>query len=771
MTNHTLAVILARGGSKRIPRKNIRPFLGKPMIAWSIEAARAAGVFDRIVVSTDDDEIAGVAREWSAETPFVRPAELADDHATTIPVVSHTISHLAATGDAPREVCCLYAAAPLVQPADVVAGLEELHAGNWRYVFAAASCGFPVFRTFAVDPAAGVRMFFPEHRSTRSQDLPEAFHDAGMFYWGRAEAWLRGDQIFAEWSTVVRLPRWRVQDLDTEEDWDRAERLAAQSGAVPERPAIHARRTRAATAIDTGSDMSIVIRADASPTIGHGHVSRCLSLAGALGESGCRVALMTRHLPGPLRTRAAALGCDVIELDETSAPVAEADADTCVAALRRSELHPAWVVVDGYTFDARWHEAIAATGARVLCIDDFANRPLACDLLLDQNLLEGADPRYDALVSARCRRLLGPHFALLPPEYAEHRGDPGRHRRQGKRILVSFGGADPPQATTATVAALSRLSDAELEIDVVIDPRSPQYADVSAAARADRRIRVHEPQPSLAPLLSRARLAIGGAGCTSWERLCLGVPSIIVPIADNQRPVAHALGQARLAYVIDAVGRRLMDEVAAAVSTALRADDSQTVARGMEICDGLGATRVAAALLASQAMPLRLRHVAPADRAVVLRWANDPDTRRASLSPAVIAPADHAAWFARRVPNNAACAFYMATTVNGLPVGNVRFERHADAGDRDDGWILSFVVAPEFRGHGLGRRIVELAVRTFLEERDGPRIVAAVRHENAPSSKLLCDIGFRPIRSDATVAWLALEPADLRGAWQARCVA
>lgn len=771
MMSRTLAVILARGGSKRIPRKNIRPFLGKPMIAWSIEAARAAGVFDSIVVSTDDAEIAGVAREWGAETPFVRPAELADDHATTIPVVSHAIRHMAARGDAPREVCCLYAAAPLVQAADLVAGLDELRAGDWRYVFAAASCGFPIFRTFAVDPAEGVRMFFPEHRSTRSQDLPEAFHDAGMFYWGLAEAWLRGDQIFAEWSTVVRLPRWRVQDLDTTEDWERAERIATHLSAAPQRYATARAGSFADDMMGSAGDRSIVIRADASPMIGHGHVARCLSLADALGELGCRVALLTKRLPGALRARATSLGCEVVEFDDITALTSQADAEQCAAAVEKFNVRPTWVVVDGYGFDSRWHETIAATGARVLCIDDLANRPLACDVLLDQNPFEGSESRYDALVLPRCRRLLGPHFALLSSDYTENRGDPDRHRRHGKRVLVSFGGADPTHATAAAVAALSRLPDAELEIDVVLDPLSRQYADVNAMARTDRRIRLHDPQPSLAPLLARARLAIGGAGCTAWERLCMGVPSIVVPIADNQRPIARALDRARLAYVIDAVGLRFTAEVMEAASAALRADDCQTVARGMEICDGLGARRVAAVLVATRAMPLRLRHVATADRALILRWANDPDTRRASLSQAVITPADHAAWFARRVPSNAACAFYMATTINGLPLGNVRFERQGDIEDHDQGWTLSFTVAPEFRGHGLGGRIVELAVRTFVEERHARLIVAAVRHENAPSSRLLRDLGFRPIRTDATATWLALEPEHLRTAATPRLVA
>lgn len=226
--NGTVAIIPARGGSKRIPRKNIRSFRGKPMIAWSIEAARCAGVFDRIVVSTDDDEIASVARDCGAEVPFMRPPELSGDSVATIPVVAHAIRQLLSVGEAPQAVCCLYATAPLVQAADLAKSLAELREGNWRYVFAATTCGFPVFRTFQITPVRGVEMFFPEHYLSRSQDLPEAFHDAGMFYWGLTAAWLAGDRIFAEWSTVVHLPRWRVQDIDTEEDWQRAEMIASQ---------------------------------------------------------------------------------------------------------------------------------------------------------------------------------------------------------------------------------------------------------------------------------------------------------------------------------------------------------------------------------------------------------------------------------------------------------------------------------------------------------------------------------------------------------------
>jgi pseudaminic acid cytidylyltransferase len=220
-----LAIIPARGGSKRIPRKNIKDFGGKPMIAYSIECAFCSGLFDEVVVSTDDEEIATVAKAYGANVPFMRPAELSNDHAGTIPVIAHATEWFEAAGKSPSAVCCIYATAPFVQPGDLKQGLEILESGLWQYVFSATSFGFPIFRSFKHHADGSVEMFYPEYFDTRSQDLPEAFHDAGQFYWGRPEAWTGNKRIFDRWSNVVMLPRWRVQDIDSAEDWERAEVL------------------------------------------------------------------------------------------------------------------------------------------------------------------------------------------------------------------------------------------------------------------------------------------------------------------------------------------------------------------------------------------------------------------------------------------------------------------------------------------------------------------------------------------------------------------
>jgi len=218
-----VAVIPARGGSKRIPRKNIREFAGKPMIAHSISCALQSGLFERVIVSTDDEEIARVARGCGAEVPFQRPKELSEDRSGMPEVIVHAIQWLQDRGANPSAVCCIFATAPFIRQEDLKEGLAVLEADNWNYVFSATTFAFPIFRSFKKSAKGGLEMFFSEHYHTRSQDLPEALHDAGQFYWARPQAWLNNTRIFGESSTVIQIPRWRVQDIDTEEDWRRAE--------------------------------------------------------------------------------------------------------------------------------------------------------------------------------------------------------------------------------------------------------------------------------------------------------------------------------------------------------------------------------------------------------------------------------------------------------------------------------------------------------------------------------------------------------------------
>jgi pseudaminic acid cytidylyltransferase len=223
-----IAVIPARGGSKRIPRKNIKDFCGKPMIVWSIEAAKTSGLFDHIIVSTDDAEIAEVARHNGAKVPFMRPAALSDDYTGTTEVIAHATQWAIDQGFDMDAVCCIYATAPFVQVEDLKLGWKLLKSGEWAYAFTATDFASPIFRSFRQNADGGIEMFFSEHFTTRSQDLPKALHDAGQFYWGRPAAWIEGKRIYDHHSTLILIPRWRVQDIDTLDDWKRAELIFNQ---------------------------------------------------------------------------------------------------------------------------------------------------------------------------------------------------------------------------------------------------------------------------------------------------------------------------------------------------------------------------------------------------------------------------------------------------------------------------------------------------------------------------------------------------------------
>jgi pseudaminic acid cytidylyltransferase len=225
-----VAVIPARGGSKRIPRKNIKLFCGKPMMAWSIEAATASKLFDHVVVSTDDDEIAATAKEWGAEVPFVRPAELSGDFVGTGAVVKHAAEWIERHLAKPDLVCTLYATAPFVRASDLRKGFEVLTAGGAEIAFTVTSFPFPIQRAIKITADGRIAMFQPEHYATRSQDLEPAYHDAGQFYWSTFEAVVKQVPAFSNAAVPIVVPRHRVQDIDTAEDWVRAEMLMKALG-------------------------------------------------------------------------------------------------------------------------------------------------------------------------------------------------------------------------------------------------------------------------------------------------------------------------------------------------------------------------------------------------------------------------------------------------------------------------------------------------------------------------------------------------------------
>jgi len=505
--------------------------------------------------------------------------------------------------------------------------------------------------------------------------------------------------------------------------------------------------------------MRIAFRTDASSTIGHGHVRRCLTLAAALREHGHAVRFICREHAGNLCDAVARQGFAVDRLPlRLSAPAGgddgyaswlgapwREDAHETLAAVRAGGSRPEWLVVDHYGIDARWERAVRSDVNRIMAIDDLANREHDCELLLDQNLVAGMERRYQGRVPSSCVQLLGPQYCLLAAAYGTLRQRTAPRTGPIRRILVSYGGADSGELTALTLAAIVRLGGA-IAVDAVVSGSASRAAGVRERFAAHGNIRVHDAGDSLASLIAQADLGIGASGTTTWERLCLGLPAIVVTVADNQRPIAEELARRGLIHWLghsDAVDeQRMFDLLARLVAAGADEDASR---RALALVDGNGADRVRAALTVDESAELRPRRMTAADEALVLEWANDPGTRANSFSAEQISAAAHHAWFVDRLSQPQRCRPYVFETPAHIPIGQVRFDRI------EGGWRVNYSVAAHLRGRGLGRRIMQLALRQLGEEEPGAMVLAQVKHDNVASHRVFESLGFQPQRSAAAV--------------------
>lgn len=516
--------------------------------------------------------------------------------------------------------------------------------------------------------------------------------------------------------------------------------------------------------------MRVAVRADASARIGAGHVMRCLTLAEALRERGAEVHFVCRAHAGHMAARIEAAGFPVSLLPAPPpalAPVADADYAAWLGVPAETDAHetvaaldgwrPHWLIVDHYALDARWERALRPHCERMLVIDDLADRDHDADLLLDQNLVADMDGRYDGRVPPHCGRLLGPDYALLQPGYAElHPRTPPRTGRI-QRIFVFFGMADGANLTGRTIAAFLALQRPDIGLDVVIDPESAHAAALREQATAHGPIALHGPLPSLAPLMMKADLAIGAAGATSWERCCLGLPSLVVTLAENQTPIAAALDRQRC---IRWLGHR--DTVSDAMLTSalqealLSGLASEMSRRGLALVDGRGTERVAGIMALSHETPLTARLARVDDEALILRWANDPLVRRNAFNPAAIDPEGHRAWFYQRLRDPDGCRIYIVETDHGLPIGQVRFELS------DDGWSIDYALDACARGRKLGANLLQTALHAFRRSMNGVLVFGRVKPDNRPSRTVFERLGFT---AEAGGGSLSIAVCSDTGSW------
>jgi UDP-2,4-diacetamido-2,4,6-trideoxy-beta-L-altropyranose hydrolase len=365
--------------------------------------------------------------------------------------------------------------------------------------------------------------------------------------------------------------------------------------------------------------MKVVFRADGSTFMGQGHVMRCLTLANVLRDRGAEINFVCREHPGHLCDLIAQRGFVVQRLplaEEGVSPLPghagwlgaswEADAEQTRQVIQSFGERADVLVVDHYAIDHRWEKALRPSATKILAIDDLADRVHDCDFLLDQNFFSNLATRYEGKVPPGCVKLLGPRYALLQPVYAELHSQVTLWDGPVRRIFVFFGGADSENLTGTSVAAFQQLGRRDIYLDVVMTANDSRYQTIERAIQGWGNIALHGPLPSLGPLMATADLAIGAGGATVWERFCLGLPSIVISLAENQKPVCEALASAGL---IEYLGYKDGVSEALLCNTLRRIMDFPDLSKWSDdchaVCDGKGASR-AADLIDSQANLSRL---------------------------------------------------------------------------------------------------------------------------------------------------------------------
>jgi len=475
---------------------------------------------------------------------------------------------------------------------------------------------------------------------------------------------------------------------------------------------------------------------------------RCLSLADEISRRGGEAIFICRELPGNLCNLIEVRGYRVLRLpagvglqqggrvlegDERLITAWESDAQQTAAVLAEF-CSVDWLVVDHYGLDARWESSLRKIVRAVMVIDDLFDRPHDADLLLNQNVLPGVPGSYANLVPAACRVLLGPRYALLQGCYRElHKRIPLRSGRI-ERVLVYFGGVDAENLTGRSIQALLEVKCHDVVVDVVLPVSGPHKETVRDLARHLPRARIHESLPSLAQLIGAADLAIGAGGATSWERLCLGLPSVVVTLSENQRMIARGLQENELALWLghhdEVTVCNLADELRRLLVQDFTPDWS---ARCRAAVDGFGAARVANVLLPENDLCMRPVQLADAD--LIYAWRNNPVTWRYFFDPRSITPSEHHAWYAKLL-SDPDCVMLIGDEL-GRPVGAIRFDITGDQAD------ISVYLAPEERGRGLGHRLIQAGSCWLFARRPAVRCLNARIHpENIASHAAFKRAGF-----------------------------
>lgn len=496
--------------------------------------------------------------------------------------------------------------------------------------------------------------------------------------------------------------------------------------------------------------MNIVIRTDASVEIGTGHVMRCLALADALRSKGAIISFICRELHGSLCDFLAARGYVVHRLDGLNSANKgsifqktphshwlsvnwNADAEQTEAILAK-EKDVEWLIVDHYALDSEWESRMRQYAHKIMVIDDLADRPHACDLLLDQNLYLDLESRYDGLVPIHCQKLLGPKFVLLRPEFLEARKNLRIRDGLVKRILIFFGGVDPANETAKVVEAIKLIDRTDIGVNVVVGANNPHKGQIQSLCSELSNVNYHCQVSNMAELMTTADLAIGAGGTTSWERCCLGLPSLVTTLAINQEATIEAMAdECHLLYLgksANTTTTMFSKYIYVAISNhyLLRSISK----KNLSLVDGRGYERIIKHLMPAT---IELRLATKADCKNIYLWRNTEESRKVSFVSASINWEEHTKWFETTLndPNKV----LLIGEIEGEPIGVIRYDIDNEIAR------ISVYLVPEKYGRGHGPKLIENGNRWLLQEQPKIKTVyAEILKTNMASTKAFIEAGF-----------------------------
>jgi UDP-2,4-diacetamido-2,4,6-trideoxy-beta-L-altropyranose hydrolase len=495
--------------------------------------------------------------------------------------------------------------------------------------------------------------------------------------------------------------------------------------------------------------MEVVIRADASVTMGSGHIMRCLTLADELQKRGAKVSFICRDHSGNLNSLLETKGFTVACLAETADMLSakpnavshacglgvswEEDASETIAVL--GDKRPVWLIVDHYALDRRWEQKLRPHVGKIMVIDDLADRPHDCDLLLDQNFYHAMDTRYGDLVAQNCRKLLGPKYALLRPEFIAARQSQRQRDWRVGRILVFFGGVDPTNETGKVLRALANIAERQFEVDVVVGAGNPFKKQIQKLCLKNAGFHYHCQIDNMAELMVAADLAIGAGGSTTWERCALGLPALVVTVAENQRELAYCAADKGLIFHLgdsESVASKFIQD-AVRIFCSVPATLRCCAEIGLTMVDAKGVQRVAGILVPPQ---VKVRQAQENDCDAVHSWRNAEETRKYIFDKKAIPMDAHRAWFRNTLSNPNRTL--LIGEISGHPVGVLRYDF---AGQEA---LISVYLVPGGQGQGVGTELIRCGSRWLKDNRPEIRLVnAEVMLVNVASLRAFEMAGYR----------------------------